>query len=244
MKAVPVVLLFSLLLAACEKDASIPPVVSAKVKQLIFTSVNSGVTRVDTFSYEYDSLDRLILEKSVLQKSTASYSYPVVGTCIQKNYVGGAEGLNIVYFSNSANKLDSTLVISTDKKDTVSTKWLYSADALVSQVRHYTKNSTLWRTDFFSYDANRNVTAIEEKAPNGSMLQRRTFEVSNDKPYWYNLHQTPMPALFVNTPIKQVTNNNEISMITYVFDGNNRVTKETWNTAANGNMTIKEYFYY
>lgn len=234
----------SFLLGSCGKDPSLPSNVSAKIKKLIFTSISAGVSRVDTFSYQYDSLDRLSMEKSFLQNSIVIYDYINNSRCIQRNYINGIEGLNIVYIANSINKLDSTLVISTDKKDTVYTNWLYSSNTLLTQVKHFNRQKELWKVDYFTYDNNNNVRTIEEKDPNENLLQSRIFEVNSETPYWYNFQHASIPPLFVNTPIKQTTNNNEISTINYIFDESNRIIKETWNTSINNSVTIKEYTYY
>jgi hypothetical protein len=244
MKNLSFIIILSLLIFSCQKDPSIPATVSAKVKYLIFTSISANITKVDTFSYQYDSLDRLIMEKSALQNSTSVYSYIGNGKCIQSNFINGIEGLNIMYIANNTSLIDSTLVISTDKKDTVYTKWLYNVKNLVSQVKHYNRKKELWKVDYFTYDSNSNVSYIEEKDANDQVLQIRAFEVSSEKPFWYNYQQALIPSFFVNTPIKQTTNNNEISTINYTLDEYNRIVKETWNNAINNNITIKEFVYF
>ncbi|MFY8003225.1 MAG: hypothetical protein ACOVNR_00210 [Chitinophagaceae bacterium] len=235
---------FCFYLLSCEKDTTLTNPVSTKIKQLIITTSTSGISTVDTFLYEYDSLNRILSEKSFPSKSSTDYTYIGQSICIQKLYSNGVEGGNIVYLFNALNKIDSIMIVSSNKQDTASSKWIYQNANVLQKVNYYDAKKMLWKRENYTFDANKNLVQIEENIINGNIVNTRNFEVNSVTPYWYSTFPLGMPTLFINTPTKQITNGSLISNITYEFDQLNRISKETWETSANNSTTSKRYTYY
>lgn len=231
-------------LFSCEKDASLTSQVTTRIKNLVLTTARLGFNSTDSFVYQYDSLNRVISEKAFPSNDSISYTYDALNSYVQKLYKNGVEKSNIIYLLNSMGKIDSTLIISSNKMDTATVKWIYQNTNSINKVYHYDVKKVLWKIETYTYDGNNNVLNIEENLVKDNILNTRTFEVNSVKPYWYSTHPYGMPILFTNTPTKQITNGNIISNITYEFDQLNRITKEIWETTANNSLTTKEYTYY
>jgi hypothetical protein len=233
------------MLVSCKKNSGTNASGNAnKLKTYIETDLVNGANLSDTFSVTYDNDNRLI----GLVSSTLKYVYTYQSKSYTLDiYYNGAVSTHATFYINGSSLVDSTLQFGTTN-DTTTEGFVYNGAQLTTLFTYdYVNNTASIDTrDDYTYDNSGNVLKDVQSDGYGNVNQVNSYTYTTS-PVNATINPTyfPQQSKYLPATLK-VTDGfgNSQGSVTYayVFDGSNRLTKET-DTDNSGNISTKTYIY-
>ena len=237
------IILSSLVLLSCKKENPATPDNTAyKLKTYTESISGTGGPLSATYSFTYDSQNRITSMYLVSQPSEKFVFTYDTDSQISMDLLSGSGNIHAeIFFKNTL--LDSTYQYN-DTQDTTTEKYVYNASSQLTKLYEYdysSGNILLSNTTSYTYDSNGNVIKTEDTNKNVE-----TFEYYPDLVNTIPVISPLLPSRKTNLEKTHTITSNGYPVgsvtSTYTFDSSNRISTITQSTS-DGSVVTKTFTY-
>jgi hypothetical protein len=231
------------ILFSCKKGNDAKPSGTSLPKTYTEDLHSVAISNLTTYNLSYDGKNRLIGMVSIPEPSILKfvYQYPTDNTVTMDMYNYGDLSIHENFWLNSFSLLDSTFQYD-DSDDTTTEKYFYDGNHLLTEVNNYDYiGSVPTLTNQIQYTYDNNGDALTQADYTGTT----SFTYYSNLPYTLSVGQPYIqaPKYFIKTTSATANGIPSTATHFYLFDGSNRLTKDSAYISGINAVLVKTYTY-